>query len=112
MGTESKKFLCSICDVELLDQFPGEHFVVRHPGLVCRQCATRASLTKSGASTASHGSPQDGYQLRRDNPVYIDGYKCWRRYKFGGFVTMRDYWDLPTFTAFWSHIHPSYRRRK
>jgi hypothetical protein len=28
--------------------------------------------------------------------VFIHGIKCWRRYRLGGFVTMRDVFDCQT----------------
>ena len=39
-----------------------------------------------------------------DNPVFIDGHKCWRRYKFGGWVTLRDFWDISDIGDFYDHV--------
>jgi hypothetical protein len=35
-----------------------------------------------------------------DNPVFIDGYQCWRRYKYGGWVTMWNLWGCSSYRNF------------
>ncbi len=63
---------CPICSKDLDEDF-GAEFAVNYPGLVCRECEGR-SLNKLGNPAEVSGWDDDG-----DNPVFIDGEKCWRR---------------------------------
>ena len=81
---------CAICSGEL--DVPYRNY----PNAVCAECDKRA-LNSEGRparhilqivppdKAADYVFADDG-----DNPVFIDGIKCRRRYKFGGWVTMRD----------------------
>ncbi len=94
-------------------------FVTNYPGLVCRQCDSRA-LNSAGnparhiseVLAASSDKPADydsGLAAMLtddgDNPVFIDSFKCWRRYRFGGWVTMIDPYDSENLEAFYEHQH-------
>ncbi|MFC4407985.1 hypothetical protein [Haloarchaeobius iranensis] len=78
--------------------------------LVCDDCDDRA-VNKNG-DEPWHGWPpgeepesEDGtIQMapdRGENPVFIDGKKCWRRYRFGGWVTMYDEHDCDSLEEFY-----------
>jgi len=90
---------CSICGSALKDV----EFARNYPGFVCRRCDARAvnELGKPARHVSQY--PETIRQQREylekqgafldpgdggDNPVFIDGHKCVRRYKFGGWVTM------------------------
>ena len=84
---------CPICRSSLGPDYDPEA-AGTYPGLVCRTCDRRA-VDVSGAQPEHDGEFDGG-----SNPVFIDGKKCWRRYRFGGFVTMLDTADSPSFEAF------------
>ena len=86
---------CSICKRDLTKDY-GVGFSRGYPNMICRLCSRKA-VNGTGDEPA-HNSMGDG----GDNPVFIDGIKCWRRYKFGGFVTMRDYHDCSSIANFYA----------
>lgn len=101
-----KKCYCSICGSEL----PDPSFALNYPNMVCDECDSRAV----GADNREpwHGYPpgeapetEPGTILmppdHGENPVFVNGIKCWRRYKFGGWVTLRDAFDCRTLRDFY-----------
>jgi hypothetical protein len=86
---------CGIC------QSPVENpnFARNYPNYVCRTCDRRA-VNKHG-NPPLHESAHD----HGDNPIFIDGIKCWRRYRYGGYVTMRDDHDCADIGEFYSQHH-------
>ena len=96
---------CAICGA--LHQDP--EFAASYVTLVCGECESRA--VNAQGETPFHSSAElveeDGKQVLHlggdfgDNPVFIDGHKCWRRYKFGGYVTMRDVWGTSNIGDFY-----------
>lgn len=66
----------------------------KYPNQVCFNCDSRA-IYRGGEQALA--DPVGGL---RDNPVFIDGIKCWRLSEFDTYVTMRDNFDssnLPDF---------------
>ena len=90
---------CGFCTLNICDDF-GQDFPLRYPNLVCHGCQEKA-LDAEGNSAVHLSWDDDG-----DNPVFIDGVKCWRRYKFGGYITMRDVHDFSTLTEFYRYHWP------
>ena len=89
---------CSICSIPLSDP----QFARNYPNLVCRRCDSRAVNVEG--QEPRHNSVLD----YGDNPVFIDGLKCWRRYRFGGFVTMRDVLDCSDLSEFYRRCMPGF----
>ena len=87
---------CSICTRNGCDDYylsNGAHY----PSLVCRDCDKKA--VNSRGDEPMH----DDVRAFGENPVFIDGVKCWRRYRHGGYKTMRDMHDLPTLKDFYEY---------
>lgn len=97
--------VCAICGEAFEDYDPS--FATEYANLVCGSC-DREATTEAGKrpKTAAERmcDPDDGtIQIGPDggdNPVYISGQKCWRRYRFGGWITRRDDHDCESVREF------------
>jgi DNA-directed RNA polymerase subunit RPC12/RpoP len=93
-------YSCSICGKKILNSNLGAFY----PNFVCEECDSRAVLSSGKPASAffqdllesmRSGDPS-GYKEKLlevnsgPNPVFIDGIRCWRRYRLGKWVTMRD----------------------
>ena len=87
----SEQLNCAICGQAL----ENSGFARNYPGFVCRRCDVRAA-NSAGEQPRHESMYDDG-----DNPVFIDGIKCWRRYRYGGYVTMRDAHDCASISEFY-----------
>lgn len=104
--------VCAICGDSFENYDP--EFTSRYANLVCDTCDDRAVTeedTKPNHGNEhlnrdSTGDTEDGTPTIRldpdvgDNPVFIDGQKCWRRYRFGGWITCRDDHDCSSVQEF------------
>ncbi|MDL0121770.1 hypothetical protein [Halobacterium salinarum] len=95
--------VCAICAEPLYEiALP---LTSAYPNVVCKKCERRA--VNENGDEPKHGV---AYEKRvkaesddpesisftanpGDNPVFIDGNKCWRRYRHGGYITRLDQFD-------------------
>jgi hypothetical protein len=90
---------CPICEKEppFIDTSP-------YPYEICSDCDSRA--VNEYGEEPHHATVGDG----GDNPVYVDGEKCWRRYRFGGWKTMKDTHGCDTLDEFYEKHGIDFKR--
>lgn len=80
------------------------------PVRVCEECDQRA-VNADGETPWTGYPPEKQAEIDEssnvappdngENPVFIDGHKCWRRYRFGGWITFLDHYDCDTINEFY-----------
>lgn len=102
---------CAICGEPLAG------FLTKaYPGLVCTRCDARAVDEEGEPADPVYPEipPRPGViplgQAEGPNPVFIDGIQCWRRYRFGGWITMRDPKDCDSLEEFYRKVFAPHRR--
>jgi len=99
-----------------------DEFFSHYANPVCRKCDSRAlnehdkralhvnmyaeSIEMQKEATEESRAKGEGPVLidfgdDGDNPVFVGGIKYWRRYRFGGWVTMRDFDDCKDIGEFY-----------
>ena len=100
MGSDTF-YSCPICGGNLIETYSSADFIKNYPGLICHECDARS--VNSDGNEPYHSSMGD----YGDNPVFIDSNKCWRRYRFGGYVTMVSPEGCNTLEEFYEQIYPN-----
>jgi hypothetical protein len=112
-----KSCKCSICGIAI------DSWYISYPNPVCKKCDSQA-LNKGGLPPKSGMGMDDYKKLCKetgklwmppddgDNPVFVNGKKCWRRYKFGGWVTMLDKYDCKDISEFYDKIEILHKDNK
>lgn len=105
--------VCAICG-EPFEQYDPD-FASNYVNLVCESCDERAVTEKSEQPKTGNEflgrdtvvTDDEGNRVIQmspdvgDNPVFVDGQKCWRRYRFGGWITRRDDHDCDSLEEFY-----------
>lgn len=89
---------CSVC------QQPFSTPKFDHPNIVCESCEGNIepyrSVTKDDENTRVNGNDGATDSGLEPTPVSIKNTKCWRQFRFGELVTMRDAHDCDTYAEF------------
>lgn len=110
----NNNIFCAICGKKI-DSFSETIY----PNLVCKNCDKRA-ININGEHAKHCSEYPDAIKYAReyykktgtiimpdddgDNPVFIDGKKCWRRYRFGGWITMLGKHNCKDISEFYKKI--------
>ena len=112
--TREKKIQCSICGMNPVSN--------KYPNMVCRECDRQALTINKEKARHADEDPNFCKYVREnnektgimilpsddgDNPVFINSIKCWRRYRFGGWITMKDEHDCQTLKEFYRKHFPN-----
>jgi len=104
--SDTTQIRCAICGTPDTD---AHKLALGYANPVCKECdelAVNQQGTEPWAGWKPGNEPDSEpgvIQLAPDqgeNPVYIAGVKCWRRYRFGGHVTRRDAFDCDSLEEF------------
>jgi len=106
-GDSPGELRCAICGTP---ESEARDLPVGYSNPVCEDC-DRLAVGESGDSPWHQYPPDEEppetepgvIRLgpdRGENPVYIAGAKCWRRYRFGGWITRRDAFDCESVEEF------------
>lgn len=92
--------ICAICREPFEEVDP--EFTKGYTNLVCVQCSDNAVFEDGSPVGEEEGRPS-GPEL-----VFIDGIKCWRRIRMGGYVIRRDEHDCDSLEEFQSNHREDY----